>query len=577
MKDELASFLGDIWGDGGRVFLAFKNSPSSFEVPKPSRWPENSEKIINFVLSVAARNKDAYYAPAIYKDNAIEKTSDNVLHSWCLWADFDGNAKEGLALLTLHQMPHPSYRVQTSKDGHEHWYWLLNAPAATQEFEPMNQKLTYLLNADKSGWDASQVLRPPFTANFKPEYKKPLPVDIVEYTGERFSIEQFGEMPSVNSSIRENIKEYDNLPSISDVLASYKWTPRMLDIFKNPPNVKGSRDETIMRLAYSCAEVGMPDEAMYVIIDDITTRLGKFVGRRDRERRLAELITKARMKHPFGEMTEEITDKDIQQVYTINELLQADFKLDWLVENLLPKGTINLISAESGIGKSRFSMQLAHALAGGTKFLEWDISRPIKSMYLSLEMDEYMLKYFTESMTDNKLETEAVSSNMLLVPVGNPISLISEDGTRYIEYLVREHEPEVLIIDALGSLTFAELGEVEGKAIMTRLKAIIKNYGTTIFLIHHNRKGDKQSRNTPPTLSDVYGNQYLVTDAALVLTLWSKDDEADNIELITLKSRARKSDKPLVLDGSLGFNFVFREKKTEESSGNSAKEPSLFD
>lgn len=581
MKDSLDRFLEDIWGTGGRVFLAYKRSPSLFEVPTSKQWPADREKVVNFLLSVSARKKDGYFAPPIYRDELLPdsegkygKTTENVLHSHCLWADFDGNAKEGLALLTLHKLPHPSYRLQTSKDGHEHWYWLLDAPAPTEQFEPLNQKLTYLLNADKTGWDAAQVLRPPFTSNFKPIYKKPLPVDIIDYREGRYSIEVFGELPSVNKSIRENIKEYTNLPSITDILAKYKWDSRHLDIFKNPPDVKGSRDETIMRLAYFCAEVGMTDEAMYVIIDDITKRLNKFVGRRDRERRLAEFITNARMKHPYGEMSEESTEEDIQQVYTINELLRAEWKLDWLVENLIPQGTINFISAESGIGKSRLSLQLQMAMAMQTKFLEWEMHREVKTMYLSLEMDRYMLKHFSESLTGNKEQDEAVAERMLLVPVGNPISLTSEEGTRYIENLLKTHNPDILFIDALGSLSFAELSEVEGKAIMTVLKKLIKEYGTTFFLIHHNRKGDKASRNTPPTLSDVYGNQYLVTDAALVLTLWAPDN-AGHTELITLKSRARMADKPLILDGTHGFKFIFKEHKEDDNDGEPV-EPSLY-
>ena len=572
--DNLDSFLSDIWGDGGRVFLAYKKNPTMFEVPPGKHWPEDREKIVNFLLSVSARKRDGYFAPPIYKDDAIEKTSENVLHSNCLWVDFDGNAKEGLSLLTLHQLPHPSYRLQTSKDGHEHWYWLLDAPAVTSEFEPVNEKITYLLNADKSGWDAAQVLRPPFTSNFKPIYKKPLPVDIIEYTGEKFSIDQFGQLPSVNSSIRENVKELTNLPSIADVLATYTWDAQHLDIFKNPPNVKGSRDETIMRLAYFCAETGMTDEAMYVVIDDLTTRLGKFVGRRDRERRLAEIINNARRKHPYGVMREEPTEEDIQQVYTLNEMLKAEWELEWLVNDLIPKGTINIISAESGIGKSRISLQLQRAMAMQTKFLEWDMHREIKTMYLSLEMDRYMLKHFTEGLTDNTPAAEEASNRMLLVPVGNPINLNSEEGIRYVENLLKNYAPDVLFIDALGSLTFSDLSEVEGKAIMTSLKRLIKEYGTTFFLIHHNRKGDKQAAKTPPTLSDVYGNQYLVTDAALVLTLWAPDN-AGHTELITLKSRARMADKPIVLDGTQGFSFVFREVKMEEEVVGDT-EPSLF-
>lgn len=570
MKSELTEFLSDIWRDGGRVFLGWKPNPSAWDVPSPKSWPEDKEKITGFILAASAKAKDVYYAPSIYKPNAPNKESINVLHSHVLWCEFDGNADEGRKLLAEHGLPEPSYELQSSADGHEHWYWILDKPALVSEFEPLNKKITYALKADKSGWDAAQFLRTPFTTNqgFKKgvQIRPPMPVNIVSRTGMRYTLGDFGSLPTVNNSIVENtIKvKLDELPTIGEVLAMYKWDSQHLDLFNNPPDVQGSRDQSLMRMSYFCAEVGMTDEAMYVIIDDVSRRLGKFL-RADREKQLATLIAKARVLHPYSavEPSPTETKEDIQQVFTINQLLNAEFKLDWLVEDMIPKGTINFISAESGIGKSRITLQLAEAMAGGTQFLEWPIARKIKTMYLSLEMDKFMLKHFSEGLSGGKDYAQDISDNLLLVPVGNPISLISEDGIQFIEYLLQTYRPEIIFIDALGSLTLGELSEVESKGIMSMLKGFINEYGTTFYIIHHNRKPEKSNSKSAPTLADVYGNQYIVTDAALVLTLWQPDSQA-HVELITLKSRAKKSDKALVLDGSKGFHFLFKEHVKEE-------------
>lgn len=564
MRVELTEFLQDIWQDGGRIFLGWKPNPSSWDVPSPKTWPLDSSKVIDFILAASAKSKDVYFAPVIYKPNATNKESVNVLHSHVVWCEFDGNAVEGEKLLASHGLPAPSWRVQSSREGNEHWYWRLNKPTITEVFEPINKKIAYALHADKSGWDAAQFLRPPYSSNHKPKYNgEELPVVVVERTGLVYSVGDFDSLPNVNASIVENTVKLGTLPAIGEILAMYKWDSQHLDLFNNPPNVQGSRDESLMRIAYFCAEVGMPDEAIYVVVDDVSRRLGKFL-RADRERQLAALISKARAKHPYSGIKPTESKEDIQQVFTINELLNAEFKLDWLVENLIPQRTINFISAESGIGKSRMTMQLAEALAAGKQFLEWPIDRPIKTMYLSLEMDKFMLKHFSEGLSGGNDYDKAISDNLLLVPVGNPISLTSEDGMRFIQHLLETHQPEILFIDALGSLTLGELSEVESKGIMSKLKEFINEYGTTFYIIHHNRKPEKTNNKSAPTLADVYGNQYIVTDAALVLTLWMPDNQS-HVELITLKSRARKSDKALVLDGSRGFHFIFKEMMEEGS------------
>src|SRR5213595_892983 len=100
----------------------------------------------------------------------------------------------------------------------------------------------------------------------------------------------------------------------------------------------------------------------------------------------------------------------------------------------------------SGVGKSRLTMQLAKAMATGTDFLKWPIGRKIKVMYLSLEMQGDMLKHFLTGLLDsNTLPTED-SNNFLLVPVGRPVNLASPDGFDFIEMMIKEHEPEVVMI-----------------------------------------------------------------------------------------------------------------------------------
>lgn len=560
MKDKLGSFLQNIWGTGGRVFLAYKSTPSNFDVPPPRQWPDDKERISDFILAASAKSKDVYFSPAIYKPDAIDKSKGNVLKSRTLWIDLDGNAAEALATVQTEGLPVPTYRLQSGPEGHEHWFWILDGYKSLEEFEPINKRLAYHLNGDKGCWDGGRVMRLPYTANFKPKYNGvDLPVSIIAFEKAKYSLNDFDALPSVKHSIVENTSELGDIPPIGTVLAKYNWDDRHLDIFNNPPTGKGGRSDSLVRLAYFGAEVGMSDEAIYAVISDVDSRIKKFVGRADREDRLAEIIAKARNKYPFVGSTFTSSDTSIQQVFTINELLQSEFELDWLVEGLLPRGTVNFISAESGIGKSRLSMQLAEALAKGGKFLHWNITRKIKTMYLSLEMDGPMLKHFAEGLSHKKEYSQEDSDNFLLVPVGNPINLVSEEGTRYIKYILDEYRPEVLMIDALGSLTLDELGEVQSKSINNKLNEFIAEYGTTFFVIHHNKK--PQGIGKPrPTLGDVYGSQYVVANGALVLTMWMEENQS-NVELILLKTRARPENSDVIMmDGTRGFHFTLKEK-----------------
>lgn len=592
-KEALGEWFDTLWGtDDCKVYLAYKEptSPLSFSVPRAQPWPANRNNLIEYVLGMSARGNEVYYAPSQFIEDTVSKhkfvqipdpnnkgkTIDsevpNVLGSRVLYLDFDGNAEDAVQKLgAATTLPRPTARVQSSIRGHEHWYWVLDRRYTMAEFEPVNKKLAYFLNADTGCWDAGRVLRPPFTTNYKPEHGEPQAIDFLELDYDRVvKLEDFAFLPEVKVSLTENLEELGNIPTIEEVLANYKWDQFHLALFRkevpiDPKTQKADRSGGLVRLAYFAAESGMPDEAIYAIIENADSRWGKFVGRADRQRRLVQIITKVRQKHPFQPI-EQVPDEDpVQLVYTFNELLRSEFELEWLIEDLIPKGTTCFLSAESGIGKSRLSLQLALAMSSGTQFLAWPITEKFKTFYLSLEMGGDELKEFISMLSEHKELDEDISERFKLAPIGDPLDLSSEEGFNLLEMLVNEHRPDIMFIDALGKLTLESLDEVTSKNINNRLNVLKKKYGTTFMIIHHMSKPTgPDGAKAPPTKHKVYGNQYVITDAALVLGMYMPE-HAGAIELMKLKSRFRMTDEPFILDGKKGFKFVLKDKKNDDS------------
>lgn len=581
-KELLGEYLDIVWGKGPKprkAYVAYKPNPNSFDVPPGQSWPKARDRIVEFVIASNAKRKTPYYNPAMFEPDALSNEKQYVMASWVLWVDLDGNAADARTIMKAdRRLPEPSWKLQTGLDGHEHWYWLLKAPSAAQRFEDINKRLAYYLDADIGCWNSNRVMRLPYTTNFFDAEKyegqnlSPLPVDFISRTDNSYDIEQFDFLPSVKDSVVEAVSDLGDIPSIADVLAKYKWKPQALDIFKNPPTGKGKRSDAMVLLSYLCAEAGMPDEAIYAVISDVDDRVGKFTGRADRERRLAEMIVKVRAKHPYAEPVEvNQTKENIQLVYTANELLRSDFQIEWLIKDLIVARTTNFISAESGIGKSRLAMQLARAMATGTMFLKWPCERKISVMYLSLEMPGDMLKHFLTMQLDGKEMEEDDSSNFMLVPLGRPVDISKPEGYGLIEMLVKEHKPEVMMIDAMGKLTLEKMEETQAKEINNQLNKLTHDYGTTFFIIHHNRKPDLTGKKRPG-LGDVYGNQYVVTDASTVLTMFMPENQA-HVELIFAKSRAYPADDYIVMNGKDNFSFKIREKDDDDGNPESRTGP----
>lgn len=576
-KEELITYLDRFWNEDALVFITVKIDNTSYKVLPCEGWGAKKEAVADRILLLVAQGHHVYFAPSNYKPGSPTKEKPNVRGSKFLWADLDGNALESLANYPK-DLPKPTMRNQTGPVGHEHWYWELDREYTVEEFELINQRLTYALNADNGCWDASRVLRPIHTKNFKEKYLKPpysltdFPdVHTLEDTKVVHDLKVFDAvLPGIRALQSEEIsslKELGNLPSVAQVLAKYVWDDEHSDLFLNRTDKdlvdskgKSNRDEAMFRLAMYCAESGMPDSAIYVVIESFDSRVKKFVGRKDREKQLLKFVEKARAKHPSASVDNVYTDNELKIVYTFKELLDSEFELDWLIDDFIPRGSINFISAQSGIGKSRLSMQLAYACATGGKFLEWDIKKSLKAMYVSLEMDGPMLKHFSKGLAKGK-EVTPDWDNLMMVPVGESIALEDSD---FFERLIKDYEPDVMFIDALGSLTLEAIDEENAKAINNKLKSLLKKYGITFVIIHHNRK-DGQTTKAEPDLNSVYGSQYVITDAAVVMTMHRIN--ADKTKLIMAKTRA--VERPIdyvVMDSSSSFEFTVSDNEDENDN-----------
>jgi hypothetical protein len=585
---ELLTFLDHVWGPRKSAkFLATKQKPITgaedeklWKVGKAIEWPTHKEIIEQAIIAGNASGVDMYYTPAGFKLGATSKHKANVEVSRCLWIDIDGykesqtTAEEALdRIMKEGLVPPPTYRLSSSPHG-QHWYWILDDYYTPDIIEDLNRRLAYYLEADRACWNIDHVFRPPFTHNHK--YPEKPAVDIRAFNAQVYTPDQFKDLPTIREQIKEIIN-FGTIPPVEEVLARYPWNTQHLEVFKNDKkffwnaeaNDYQKRGDAMVRVAYFGAEVGMSDEAIFALLIDMDNRWEKFKDRPDRTRRLVEMLDRVRTKYPSSVFKTEFkqTQEEVRRIYGFKSLLESSVEFKWLIQDLITETSINFITAVPGVGKSRLALQLGMSFVLGSDFLSWkNIGGQKKVAFLSLEMGHPMLKHFIQQL--HKLHPDAdldyLEENFILVPQGEPLELSSPDGYNFFKHILETEKPDVMIIDAMGSLSRDDLTAKEGKEINSRLKAAMNEYGTTFMLIHHNRKPNALTADKPPTLADFYGNTYGATDAASILGLW-KPPNSSNHELHTLKSRAEKEGRPLLLDGKSRFTFSVKERMDDEN------------
>lgn len=532
-REELTKWFRAIWRDtAGAVKLAFQIEKDLAWSNVMFKWPDACEQIVDWVLLHKAQGADVFYSPAIYKDRTSGK-SENVLGSWTLWAELDGNAPVGgWAGAQFDKIPAPSYRIQSSSPGRQHCYWLLDEFVSREILEPKNRALAYELQADTSGWDASQYLRPPATINFghaKVDRTESFPVELIESTGNLYGPSVI-ETPTHFVDIVKNAIDLTQLPPLALVLTKGKWPDGFAEaFFREHPPVKPHRSDALMQIGYYGAEAGLDDSEIYRLVETADSRWGVYTSRTPDRRFsiLADIVERARFKHPVGSTVDLLANFNkprsaIQIVYTFDEFLTAKAEHKWQFQDLLTEQGIGILAGEPGVGKTQLSNIVGIASASGQRFLTWSNSNgPVRTLLLNLEMPLAGLQKFLKNQTAQS-SSEVLTSlrqNLLISPLNSSLPLDTEQGRKFLIDQVQQHEPKLLVIDSLAKSTIKSLmDDTNARQLNDWLQQFRQTYGITIVFVHHTKK--KQLDKVTRGQDELFGSRFITGDLDFILSCY---------------------------------------------------------
>lgn len=574
---DLGEFLDEIWGEqDGYAYMPVKETATRRVRKFFIHWPEKRDAAIRHILKWAATDGvEVYFSPALY--SRMNPGNDSVLGSRCAWVDFDGNFPEKWPTKIA---PKPHLEVQSSGTANRHAYWILDEFVGRKDIERINRSLAYALNADTSGWDANQFLRPPMSVNRK--YKSPIVAKVVTNRSEisDYPLDAFNDLPTPAEAIRQEI-ELEEIPDIDKVRALANWDEELLTLFQTPEKEAKAqgfdRSGALAKISYKGAELGWTDEQIYAALLDADERWGKYSHRATRSKILIELINRARAKIGYdvgsesallksllgSKSTKEENEEDESDFFTIGQLNEIPGISDWHVEGLLTPGGIGLFTGHAGTGKTQLAFQLAADLACGRgEFIETFAlaGKPCKVLFLSLEMGKYQLGHFTAPLSERYTEAE-LETNLTVYAKGEPIAMNQEAGQNLFVQMLDDYKPDVVIVDSLSHMSSADLKSDEDmKRLFEFLNIARQRFGFGMVIVHHHRKkaNDAASRKQANSQNDIYGSFYITAAIDFALDLEDRGGTDGLLDLQLLKARYRPKGEPMKLarDDQLHFTLA---------------------
>lgn len=527
-------------GEEGYVYIARKN-PKDFKNFKQDffEWPRQRQELASFVLDNRAK-WEVYMAPALFSEP--KGTKADVKGASVFWCEFD------ITPTLSERLPEPTLRVASGGEGHEHWYWKLEEFAGPDELDSVNRAITYLMGADTSGWDAGQILRPVGTFN----HKRSADVRLLALENVKLPKGLFAGLPQPPPPVE--IESPDEIPDVTDVVMGYNFSGRLGQLFKEGD---ADRSKGLMELGYLLAEQNMNNEEMLAVLLNADERWGKFAGRQDRVKRLLEIVTIARSKHPQKSV---LDDDDTPRLKLVPmgflTLLRTEVNLEWVWENYLQRDGYMLVTGPSAIGKTQLTLDAAAHLTNGLPFLEQNV-RQSKIGLLSLEMGLTDVKHFLQILQAAYTEEQQkVMEEMLQIfPLGEPLYLANDLVLSEVDQIIGDLKLDGLMVDSLGQATEESLSDEAFRKFFHRMSKLRKKHNCFMWFIHHNRKPNGENKK-PNKLGDVFGSQYITSEATTVFGLW-QGQYANSIQVNPLKVRLAKTPDPFHIHRDQNLHFTY--------------------
>ena len=490
-----AEFVCSVWNyadEKGYASIQWKSKSSSLKSHFFSLPVEASE--VSDVLQTVPEGQDIYFCPLPGQYKSRKKES--YTHSRLLWADLDE--------VNPHLLPKPTIAWETSPNRFQA-LWFLDKKIPANQAEVINKNLTYKIGADKGGWDLGQILRLPYTTNFKPQYDEPQ-IKVLWKNGHLLKEDQ---LKKLSKNKKKELKKNTiiNPPVEMSKKLQEQW-------FQWEEIPIGDRSEVINSWVWSLLSRGVHEEHVTNIVSSHPLTVEKYGDRALRE--VERSVEKYEPDSSFKitkKRREEISFEWDPKILSLPHLLAQDHTPKWLIKDIWTDNSVGIIAGDSKHFKTWIAFDMAVSIATGTNFLgidEYSTKQRGKSVLIiqgedgETRVGSRLARVIASKGKGPKVV--GMDGRVIQIDWGDDIpihvicsaefNLEEPDCVVKLEQIVKDNKIEVVVMDPLVGM-LGDTDEFRAGSVIKLLKPIKvlrDRYGTSFIIVHHNRKPSKEKQ-----------------------------------------------------------------------------------
>lgn len=178
-------------------------------------------------------------------------------------------------------------------------------------------------------------------------------------------------------------------------------------------------------------------------------------------------------------------------VKKVTELTSIGTDNQWLIENLLPKNCLALLSAPPKHGKSMIALDLLTSVSSGANALgKFSVKMIGRCLYVAIEDTEKIIKNRVELFANAK---GVDAKNLELYVYADQSLLIDTDlGKQKFEAMLTSFKPTFVVLDNLSRIHSSNENSAQVmQTIFEYLQGIKRQFGLTLMVICHSGKDSK--------------------------------------------------------------------------------------